>query len=195
MWLSSAIRLFEAAEVIFRSQESIRIEYERALEAAIEEAERNGKADIWSDEPNFQPAQLLCGFAIENALKGIIVANEPDRISEERLDRDLQNHDLTVLARLARFSLSSDDEHVCRLLTDIVLWAGRYPVATRAERQMKGASDQLIDWEDLPNLRSLGRKLIDTLQSRLDHPLPRYGMMISLSKVDEDADNEDEKES
>lgn len=189
-WLSSAIRLFEAAEIIFDSQELIKVEYDRAFEAAVEEADRTGRADILSEQPNYQPAEMLCGFAIENALKGIIVANEPSRISDTQLDRELRVHNLVELARLAKIQLSFEEGHICTNLSTVVEWAGRYPVATKAEKQIIGARDQLIDWEDVPVLRIFCRKIIDALKERVDHQLPRYGMIVNLTNVNEDGEDE-----
>src|SRR5690348_13882869 len=82
-WLLSAERLRDAAEVICTHERAAEIPYFQAHTAAEKEAAAEacsdgndaGVAEIKAMPPNYPPAQLLYAFAIENVLKGLIVAN------------------------------------------------------------------------------------------------------------------------
>jgi hypothetical protein len=82
---------------------------------------------------------LLAAFAMENLLKGLVVIREPGSVQpratdpERLLDWEGSGHDLLALARRAGEKLSAEEEDLMRLLTEFVLWAGRYPVSMRAK--------------------------------------------------------------
>ena len=57
---------------------------QEALSIACTGTNEAGHAEIPCDPPNYPPAQLLYAYAIENALKGLIVANDAGRRGRER---------------------------------------------------------------------------------------------------------------
>lgn len=83
-------------------------------------------------------AVMLGGIAVENCLKGIIVARCPEAIQPDRRRPDKmfnwgrRPHDLEPLARSAGIALSPEDRETLAVLTDFSLWAGRYPIAQSA---------------------------------------------------------------
>jgi hypothetical protein len=152
-WLATAEKLAEAAETIAANQAKLKQGYQDACEVAAKESEasESGVAEIRHVEPNYLPAGLLYGFAIENALKGLIIANQPDILSASRIDPQIASHDLIALATSAGLTLSDDERKVLGLMSIIVEWAGRYPVAkTVVKHQRLGpmpvVSSGVLDW-------------------------------------------------
>lgn len=71
------------------------------------EKEKWGKKIKYDDIDGYQEKSnisrtwlLLAGFAIENLLKGLIIAKNPSYISNGKLSRKIRNHELLRLARL-----------------------------------------------------------------------------------------------
>jgi hypothetical protein len=92
---------------------------------------------------------LLVGFAIENYAKAMSVIRNPIVVSNGKLIR-LKRHDLLGLLADFEFALSPDEEELVERLEQFVIWAGRYPVPTKAEnvtprkRRQPGLGDYLI---------------------------------------------------
>jgi len=92
-WLLSAERLRDGAEAILKHELPNEIPYFRAHAAAEQEAVAEaysdvkdaGVVEIKAIPPNYPPAQLLYAYAIENVLKGLVVANAPQLIEEREL--------------------------------------------------------------------------------------------------------------
>jgi len=136
-WLSCAKRLRDAAEVIFQSAASKEAEYRDAYAVAVAEAsEGDGKAEIRCDPPNYLPGQVLCAFALENALKGLMIAGDPSLKDETKLNNlvSRNGHDLVDLAKKANFALRAEEARVLAALSALGEWAGRYPTATKLEK-------------------------------------------------------------
>ena len=76
-----------------------------------------------------RPYILLAGFALENIMKGYLVACDPSFISDGNLRDDLKRHELTILAaRIDGIALSENENRFCEVAeSDIPYW-GRYQV-------------------------------------------------------------------
>jgi len=74
--------------------------------------------------------QLLLGFAIENAIKGNIIANKPDfkDISElnEFMFNDLGGHGIINMVKSNIGSINSAEYDLLTRLQESIIWAGRY---------------------------------------------------------------------
>ena len=77
---------------------------------------------------------MLCGMALELLLKAIVVADD----REPRQN----THDLAELWRDARVPLSRDKTGLLGILSEAIIWYGRYPVPKRAEHFKKLAKLQ-----------------------------------------------------
>jgi hypothetical protein len=188
-WLLSAENLQEAAEAIIEREDSSLIAYLRAHDAATEEAmaiayspgNDAGHAEINARAPNYPPAQMLYAFAIENLLKGLIVANDPAVISSDKLSNALKSHDLIELADTARFAVHIQEAPVLKALSELAVWAGRYPVAIYAhDFAVTPNPDELMDYGSRnPIMRAFFRRAYQTLESRLPKPIgPRSGAVV-----------------
>lgn len=73
-------------------------------------------------------------------------------------------HDLVALARAANLPTSKDENNILKILSEYVIWDGRYPIPKRPE-QLKGhwnnQAELLDDKLDLENLMPLWQRLSD----------------------------------
>jgi hypothetical protein len=88
---------------------------------------------IKCEPPNYRPAQLLYAYAMENVLKGRMIANERKLIGEHKLSDEIKCHNLVVLAEKVKCELCTQEKRVMEALSKISVWAGGYPVATTAD--------------------------------------------------------------
>ena len=82
--------------------------------------------------PNFDAAHMLIGFAIENLLKGLMVAKGIAKFSAQTLPKELNGHDLSKLHRDAKAS-TTITPHLLDTLTYMTTWRARYPFPTKIE--------------------------------------------------------------
>lgn len=126
-WLAWAERLRDAAEAIFANEVHNEVPYFRAHAAATGEAmakacaipNGSGSAEIQCIPPNYLPGQMLCAFALENALKGLMIANDPSLAGDTKLNQLIMNHDLAKLAKEGNFAVGGDEPRILKALTDL----------------------------------------------------------------------------
>lgn len=188
-WLLSAERLRDAAEIIFQHEVAFEIPYFRAHDEAVQKAlaiactgtNDAGHSEIACRPPNYPPAQVLYAYAIENALKGLIVANDPTLINGDRLSVALKCHDLLELAKAAAFQVHIQEQSVLAALSQLSVWAGRYPVALR-QTDYVGAKnpDELLDWGSQNVIvRAFFRRAMQELERKLPTPIVnRFGAVV-----------------
>ncbi len=181
LWLISAEALRDAAEVIIKREDDYLVPYLRAHDEAVNvamgiacaEGEKAGHAEIAAKTPNYPPAQVLYAYAIENALKGLIVANDPGLIKGDKLDAALKDHDLLELAERADFTVHLQEEEVLAALSLISVWAGRYPVALNV-RDFTGTPNrnELMDYGSRHTImRVFFDRAVKALEAKLPKPL------------------------
>jgi hypothetical protein len=108
------------------------------------------------------PFLLLCGLALENFLKALIVKQRfarqdgrPDPQAPTALPDYLNTHDLCDLANRASFEVSAHDRRTLLRLTHYIAWAGRYPIP----RKRQPALRRFIGARDLSDVEALAEKL------------------------------------
>ncbi len=82
--------------------------------------------------------EIFCAFtlihsfsksALENVLKGLIIANDAKLIASGKLDNSLKSHNLIDLAkRVNGLILSKDEKHILQVCQDAIPYWGRYPI-------------------------------------------------------------------
>jgi hypothetical protein len=92
------------------------------------------RAEVKCEEPNLLPVYLLHGYAIENALKAILIHRDPNLIQIATLATKITTHDLTKLADVAAFPLSDKERQFLTWLTEVIFWKGRYNVPREARK-------------------------------------------------------------
>jgi hypothetical protein len=182
-----AERLRDGAEVILKHEFRAEFPYFQALKIAEEEAAGNdaGVAEIKAIAPNYPPAQLMYAYAIENVLKGLIVSKRPDLIQERELDGELATHNLIKLAEKAEFTIHVQERPVLEALSQLSIWAGRYPVA-RSRGKFVGAPnvDELLDYGSAhPIMRMFFERAHKELKSRLPPQIGSgFGVVVIISE-------------
>lgn len=183
-WLLSAERLRDAAEIILRHEVTQEVPYFRAHDEAVKQAmaeaysggHEAGVAEVCAMPPNYPPAQLLYAYAIENVLKGVIVAKTPGLTHEHKLSGELQSHDLKKLADRAHFAVHVQEAPVLEALSALSIWAGRYPVA----HQGTPNADAALDYGSAhPVMRAFFERARQELEGKLPTPLSsRFGSVV-----------------
>lgn len=188
-WLLSAERLRDAAEIILRHEVEKEIPYFRAHADAVHQATAEayseghdtGVSEIQAVAPNYPPAQLLYAYAIENVLKGLIIASRPRLIEERELNGELKSHDLLKLADKASFAVHVQEKPILLALSKLSIWAGRYPVA-RSRKEYVGTpnADELLDYGSAhPVMRAFFERARKELENQLPQPLGhRFGSVV-----------------
>lgn len=188
-WLLSAENLRRAAEAIIAREDQFLVPYLRAHDAATKEAmsiaysegHDAGRAEVNAPAPNYPPAQMLYAFAIENVLKGLIVASDPSLINSDKLNAALRDHDLTALAKKAAFDVHAQEVPVLRALSELAVWAGRYPVAIYSRNFVAAPNrDELMDYGSRnPIMSKFFERAHGTLEARLPQPIgSRNGAVV-----------------
>jgi hypothetical protein len=116
---TAAERLWEASSAGFR------------LEATLDEEQKLLSSE--SKRSLSRPYLLLAGFAMENVLKGLLVAADPLHISSGILSSELKSHDLLALSKkVPSLVLSPEERHFCDIATKAIPYWGRYPIPLRS---------------------------------------------------------------
>lgn len=139
-WLLTAETLIDAATQTYFTAAEQAEKFEAASQTATEKAtaaldgSENGIAseEILEAEPKFLPAFMLYGFALENLLKGVLVARDANLVGDKKINVP-KTHDLVALADLAKISLSTTQRDLLKRLSTITTWSGRYPAAVSIE--------------------------------------------------------------
>jgi hypothetical protein len=195
MWLYCAERLRGAAETILADQLKQEVPYFQAVDAAHTEAivkaqdapDGSASAEIHCQPPNYLPAQLLYAFALENALKGLILARNPGLISPQNLSKRIKSHDLIELAKDAGFAVFVQEVLVLTALSQIAEWMGRYPVATALDKyanpenpySLGSDPQELLDWgSQHPIMRACCDRALRELEATLTKSPTRFGFVV-----------------
>lgn len=132
VWRLTALELRDSARVL------------RAAIAAQDDGVRHlamlpVAGELGGGNPNagrWRVYMLLAGLALENLAKSVIVAGQPELVTEEALGQDWpgHGHDLRGLFRRAGLKLSWEELRLVLGLQHYVEWMGRYPVPKRFRR-------------------------------------------------------------
>jgi hypothetical protein len=71
---------------------------------------------------------LLMGYALENLLKGILMAEHPEYFKPDTKITDIRSHNLVSLCERCSLQITVDEEELLKKLTDHIEWVGKYPV-------------------------------------------------------------------
>lgn len=91
----------------------------------------------------YNAVRLLYGLALENLLKGLLIARGLPATSSGKLSQAIHNHKLADLWRMAGFDLTTQTETILNGLR----WSiesGKYPIGTRAENHDPHARQRAV---------------------------------------------------
>lgn len=128
-WRNRGRRLAVAAEILFREMDPHDELHLLGAIFASYEAQQEGRALNRYPAPDYVTPLMLYAYAIENILKGIVLASDTTTISMSELASDICVHNLPRLWKQAGLPLSEEDKKFLQVLTEFGIWAGRYPVA------------------------------------------------------------------
>ena len=184
-WLTLAEELGDSAETLWRIESK-----SRRIEAA---SLANGGQDLRQISAISRPYILLTGFAIENLLKGLLVASDRSLIAAGRLHADLNSHHLlTLTEKIPDVSLSATEIEYCRIAQEAIPYWGRYPIPLRYEfvsPEVALTPELRIAYLGLH--QRLGQRLFDQIKDGWDSgvgpshvriEIRRYGSAIDLDR-------------
>jgi hypothetical protein len=121
-WLSYAEELSNSADLLWeREAESFRLEM-----TANAELQPIGSRRVSRISRTYM---LLAGFALENLIKGLLVAQDPSNVNTGHLSKDLKSHDILNLAsKVEHLALSRDERTFCGNVSRAIPYWGRYPI-------------------------------------------------------------------
>lgn len=123
-WLQYAEELGDAAECLWVRTDCA---MELAWQTTVGGGERFEKAGAHA-----RTYVLLAGLALENVLKGMLVARDPTLINQGHLHGSIRSHKLLELAgAMPDLSLSETEQRVLSICQDAIPYWGRYPVPLR----------------------------------------------------------------
>ena len=170
-WLASARSLLHSAQVL----------EPRILELWENYQAHSKNKSIRLLPDYFQgPYFMLLAFAIENLFKAAIVRENSAGLKQQfkadrKFPKQLKEHDLVKLAKLAGFEFDTQEEDLLRRLTIHAIWAGRYPVPLNYRdssgiEKFEDGKKYLISWfggNDLERLKAL----IGNINEQLNHEI------------------------
>ena len=132
-WRSKAAQLKHAAAILEPSYEN----WKKNISQLIMSIEN---LDFNYFETNTTSIYLaLLGFSIECLMKGIIIKNNPDLISNGKLSREITNHNLINLASKWDINLSKQEKTFCNTAIRAMVIDFRYPI-NKVMEEKKGYS-------------------------------------------------------
>lgn len=90
---------------------------------------------------------LLMGYAIENLLKGIYLAQHPEKFDPDKRNNWIKSHDLEKwCVNKCKIQIDERERNWLKKLQRIVLWQGKYPVPLGID-QMRPAIIEDESWD------------------------------------------------
>lgn len=117
------------------------------------------KTNLW-DSMMISEVFLLISYAIENLLKGLLIAKFPEKITLTS-KINLGNHDLDSIAKRCNLNLSLRQIDVLQSLELTIKWAGKYPIPLDANDIRYGASRGFTFEELEEENRSKYQEMVD----------------------------------
>ena len=124
VWLLVSRRLRKSAKAIWREEEPIAQQFWAKL--------YDKDSDETLDEPNLDAIFMLIAYAIENLLKGLMLAKGIAKFEGQNLPDQLVTHDLRKLHERAR-PRATVSLHLLDALTYMSVWRARYPLPRELE--------------------------------------------------------------
>jgi hypothetical protein len=135
-WYAVARRLRSSAQAIFERENPVAQRHYDELQRLGTLAAGGDTTDEYDEIkypfPNFDAAHMLIAFAIENLLKGLMVAKGIATFSKQELPKILNTHNLAKLHQLAA-PRAVVPMYALDMLSYMAEWRGRYPLPITAD--------------------------------------------------------------
>ena len=170
VWVAEAYNLADSAEILY--VESIKSAMEKLSPKLVKAPVKL----VWSH--NVQ--RMLWGYAFENLFKAFIIKNAKKNEGTRKVPLEkIKHHDLLKLASDSKIKLSEDEKLYLKVCEKCVLWAGRYPLPSKAHhllrfrRTMKSRSEKEVMYSRVSNMefdvyKNLFRRLTKEFENQAD---------------------------
>jgi len=133
-----ARRLRSSAEIIFERENEVArrfLEYMKHLSPPTETDALSSQIALPPDVrmPDFSAALMLVAYAVENLLKGMLLAKGIVTFDKQTLPKELNKHNLKSL-HLQATPKATMKAWLLLTLTEMSVWQGRYPLPTHIEK-------------------------------------------------------------
>ncbi|MBN2561439.1 MAG: hypothetical protein JXQ75_10975 [Phycisphaerae bacterium] len=137
-WKRKAARLKYAADRLFDLYEASRTRYLERFTGAAEAG--TGPVAAWHAAPESELGKeiadisllteycLLMGYAVENLLKGLLMATHPEYFKPDAKMTVIRSHNLIRLCQRCSLTLTPDEQDLLGRLTEHIEWVAKYPV-------------------------------------------------------------------
>jgi hypothetical protein len=177
-WLGSARQLKRGADLLRAQWKSDLIELYRRIPSGSFPESVGG------------PMMLLAGYALENLVKGLLIARNPNAVAalaekpEQLVYGASARHLSLQLCREADVVLAPHQEDAVRRLEIFLLWAGRYPVPRDARKLGERHSTEERQLESAASFSEIELDVIDVLFTSLAAELEREAVELSALETE-----------
>jgi hypothetical protein len=130
-----------------------------------------------------KPFMVLYGLAIENLIKGLIIAKGTNATINGKLNKCLENHNLKNLFKLAAISISEKDNHLLERLQRFIE-SGKYPIdkTPRLSAKINDSIGHSFSRKDISHIGDL-MKLLEKELHALDHGFDPIDLLSLCKKT------------
>lgn len=175
-----------AAERLIKAAQGLEPNYNEAYRVALQQLDAGAEtAEIQAETPRYLPGLLLYAYAIENLFKGLMAANNPEKLSES--DSNFFKGHISKVAEKSGVTVSEEQGKLIKRLEDIVMWMGRYPLPlTRKNQDFLGvAPESIIDaYRDVDVARETFDELKKQLITVTGRDPKQFDLLVQLSDGD-----------
>lgn len=164
-WLSLAEELEEAADILWRIRE--RQGKRLMAKTKIVQGEKQPRRVVETAEaPSIsRPYVVLVGYALENVVKGLLIARHPEYINSGKLKGGIGHHHLTnLVGRLDDLDLTPAEREMCEILEEAIPYWGRYPIP---KNQSQLSAEVAVDEDFRTVFRRLFYEIASTLHEEI----------------------------
>ncbi len=127
-WRSCASELYNSAELLWNDKDNgLRVEgtyFSEIVDGQL--VPRSTTRKIYSVSRSYF---LLAGFALENLVKGYLVAVDPTLIHDGKLPKKLREHNLlNLIKKIEGLELDKNEREFCTIAGQAIPYWGRYPI-------------------------------------------------------------------
>ena len=185
-WIQRAVALRRSSDVLFERyvravhvhQELFPVDESSGLPTPVNRPMTDEELVAFGERGLGPVACMLLGLAIENLAKALLVHRQPELVSGEGIGESVGNHGIRSLLSTLKLDVDAHTEQALGYLSDLVLWAGKYPVPKNPLKAVEPAPDGRVVYRPvgaLPPIRDASlpvyRALADALKAEVGDAL------------------------
>ena len=175
-WIMKGDNLLHAAEALFKISWRAKLKVDNDIADRGTHSLSKREMLIMSDYNLYMESGFLFGLSIENYLKAIWLQKNSDNIkSIDKIPQEITIHDLCLLCSKTDVVLTKNEKKLFGLLSDCIIWYGRYPVpisrdsnATFWKRQSTLLNAMFSEYPSKCKLPSLLVSAIEKIRIRIN---------------------------